>query len=174
MTDHGKIGVFKPAFFLHVDAYDPVPIYSNESGSLSLVKVFGGYTKTIDPKYPFDTTLEFGIDNLTTKTSRDGAITDLDCQLYLRSNVNGGGIHFTYSGVVVNNEKTEAVVAGKEKDATFTDAYVTNHPRAALDKSNTTEAWIQGKNLLGKGRFIRTEKGNLSVEYTVYVLEHEE
>lgn len=171
MSDPSTFANFKPAFFIHVDAGEPEQIYNNSTGSLTLVKVTGGYTKTLDPKYPFDTSIEFGLDNLTTKSSRDENIANLDCQLYLKSKKNGGGIHFTYSGVVHHNEKTLAVIGNKTKDSTFTDSYVTNHPSASLDETAKDEAWIEGKNLLGKGRFIRTESGSLAVEYYVYVLE---
>jgi len=171
MSVPADIATFKPAFFIHVDAAEPQQIYNNASGSLTLVKVNGGYTKALDPKYPFDTTIEFGLDNLTTKSNRDQSITNLDCQLFLKSKTNGGGIHFTYSGVVVNNEKTAAIVTKQASESSFTDAYVTNHPKASLDKSNEAESWIEGKNLLGKGRFVRTESGSLAVEYYVYVLE---
>ncbi|CCH43358.1 hypothetical protein BN7_2906 [Wickerhamomyces ciferrii] len=172
MSDPSSSATFKPAFFIHLEAEEPEQIYNNEAGSLTLVKVKGGYTKTLDPAYPFDTEVTFGIDNLTTSTARDGSIQNLDCQLYLKSKVNGGGIHFTYSGVVQQNEKSLAVITNQSKDLSFTDTYLTNHPKAVLSKENKEESWITGKNLLGKGRFIRNENGTLCVEYNVFVLEH--
>ncbi len=171
MSDPSSIASLKPAFFLHVDADEPQPIYKNAQGSLTLVKLNGGYTKTLDPKYPFDTEVEFGIDNLTTKAGRDGTITNLDCQLYLKSKKNGGGIHFAYSGVVIQGEQVVDVVLKKSNDSGFTESYVTNHPIVTLDESNKEESWIQGKNLIGKGRFTRSESGKLAVEYYVYALE---
>lgn len=160
----------KPAFFIHLDVEEPDPIYSNESGSLTYVYVKTGYTKTLDSNYPFDTEVKYGLDNLTTSTAT-GETTSLDCQLYLKSKVNGAGIHFTYSGVVVPSKEQGDVFSRVSKAQEFNQGYVTNHPKAVLDANAKTESWISNKNLISRGRFLRDDEGKLSVEYYVYVLE---
>jgi hypothetical protein len=161
----------KPAFFIHLDVEEPKPIYTNDAGSLTYVAVTEGYTKTLDDKYPFDAEVLFGFDNLTT-TAATGDTINLACQLYLKSKVNGAGIHLSYSGVVVPSKEQGAVLTGAGAiEQGFDQGYVTNHPKAALDADAKTESWISDKNLIGRGRFLRNEKGVLSVEYYVYVLE---
>lgn len=160
----------KAAFFMHLEVEEPELILNNQAGSLVNVKVKSGYTKTVDEEYPFDTTIEFGWDNLRTSTAT-GATTTLDCQLFLKSKDSGAGIQFNYSGVVVASEAQGKVLKKESKEHDYLDGYVTSHPTVVLDEKATKESWITSKNLLGRGHFVRNEKNELAVEYYVYVLE---
>ncbi|CCH43359.1 hypothetical protein BN7_2907 [Wickerhamomyces ciferrii] len=173
MTDPLSLIKLKPAFFLHVEAVpeEPEQIYHNESGSLTLGKIAGGYTKTIDESYPFDTEIMFGIDNLTSSASKGSKIQNLNCQLYLKSKANGGGIHFTYTGVAEHNDESLAVFSNQKKEVSFTDMYLTMSRTVTLSENNKEDFWIYGKTLVGKGRFLRTEAAVFAAEYYVYVIE---
>ncbi|CCH43360.1 hypothetical protein BN7_2908 [Wickerhamomyces ciferrii] len=170
--DTTNIAQFKPAFLLHFEVTEePVFINSNESTTLIHAKIAKGYSKSLDEKYSFETEALFGWDNVRIRAGRDSNIQDLDAQVFLKSKKNGGIIHLEYTGVSVNNEKSEAILKGGSESNSFTDAYITNHPKFTLDSKNTDEQWVQGRNFLGKGRHLRTEDGNFGIEYVVYVLE---
>lgn len=158
----------KPAFFIHLNVDEPQFVYSNQSGSLTLVKINDGYTKSLDPELKFDTEIIAGWDNLTTSVTTNNEVTTLDCQVFLKAK--NGQIHMKYSGVVVPNDKTAAIFNKTSKTTTFDDAYVTAHPTFELDEKLVDEKWVKSKNLLGKGRFIRNEDNSLAVEYNFYYI----
>lgn len=164
-----KYANLKPAFFVQLDLADPKPVLSNKSLSEVIVMVEGGYSKTLSPKYPFDLTIDFGWDTLTTQTASPET-TALDCHLYAKTK-DGKNVHITYTGVVVASEKQVDVITNKSKGHAFEESYVTMHPTVRVDEGVEAESWITKKNLLGRGRFTRNSEGKLGIDYYVYVLE---
>lgn len=164
-----KSPLFKPVLFFDVVADEGIPVLSNASKSLTVVNVKGGSVKSVDPAYPFEASIEFGSDDLTTPAGSNA--TNLDCKLYLKTK-NGSGALVRYLGVVHVEGKTLAVVANQSSTMEFSDGYVTNHPSFTLDAGVEKEyGWVATKNLIGKGRFVRDASGVLHVEYVVYVVE---
>ncbi|KAH3667862.1 hypothetical protein WICMUC_005262 [Wickerhamomyces mucosus] len=171
MSNPQSYATLKPAFFLHLDVEEPKPIFKNESGSLTLVPINGGYTKTIDPSYPFDTEVITGWDNLTTRSADGNQTITLDCSVYLKTKSNGSGVKFYYNGTIVPSEKQVDVITGKSSKHEPLEGYVTATPTVELDSNAVEEQWINHKKLIARGRFVRNEKGVLGVEYWVYVLD---
>lgn len=170
MTDPTTLAALKPAFFFHLDLEEPKPFVENSRGTETVVLVKGGYAESLAPEYPFDVKFELGWDILRTFTDKPG-VTHLDCDLFGHSNATGAGIHIWYDGVVIANDKVGAVLAGQSNGHDVTDAYVTNHPTFQIGASGDVESWANGKNFLGRGKFVRDDEGRLGIEYYVYALE---
>lgn len=169
MSEVAKFGQLKPTFMIHLELAEPQPFVSNARGTETVVMVKKGYTKTLSPEFPMDLEITLGWDILRTFVDKPG-VSILDCDLFGKSSTSGAGVHIWYDGVVQMTETALAVIRGESKGFEVDEGYVTCHPTFQFGDESAPEAWSNGKNFLGKGKFLRDEQGALQIEYYVYVL----
>ncbi|KAH3667981.1 hypothetical protein OGAPHI_001735 [Ogataea philodendri] len=159
----------KPVLFFDLDAAEPEPIFENESKSFTKVAVTGGSIRSVDASFPFESKVIDGYDNISFSQAQPG-IGSLDCVLYLDLGSGVKGL-VSYGGVVRLEGTTLQVVSKEKSHMGFSDGYVTCRPKFDLDSKSSKESWVNRHNFIGKGRFIRTDKGGLKVQYYVYTFD---
>ncbi|VEU22870.1 DEKNAAC103956 [Brettanomyces naardenensis] len=163
----------RPVIFIDEIAKEPTVAYSNESSEMQHVPLTGGFVKSLDPEhFPFDAVIEEGGDDITFLEGIP-AVGHLDCNLFLRFKDDPSKrAYVNYSGIVhMGGVSGEIVGEKKSTKMSFQDGYVTCHPKFFMSKNCKAERWVDSKNFLGKGRFLRDENGVLKVQYWLYALE---
>ncbi|ODV59224.1 DUF3237 domain-containing protein ASCRUDRAFT_113817 [Ascoidea rubescens DSM 1968] len=164
------IPTLKPVIFINIIVDEPSVVYSNDTTSLTYVNIKGGYTKSLDNDLPFDCDIIAGTDHITSINGiSNPPVSNLDCRILLKSKKNGGGIEMKYSGVVQINKAIADVFSKASSTMEYTDGYLSNSPYFLLDGSCADEKWVSNQNFIGKGRFVRDQQGNLTVQYYIYI-----
>lgn len=163
-------GVLKPILFIDEDAEEPQTAYSNESTFMQHVPLKGGFIKSLDPKYPFDAVITTGGDDITFQTGVPN-VGHLDCNVFLTFKDDPEKkAYINYSGICRMEGKIAEIVGGKETIMGFQDGYCTCHPKFFMSENTKAERWVDNKNFIAKGRFLRDANGGLKVQYWVYEL----
>lgn len=139
-----------------------------DSNLLDIVIIKSGKTTSLDPKFPFDTTIYHGRDDITVSTK--GTHFNLDCKVFgtLEDNT---GFSIWYGGVIQANAAIGGILGKKLNDMAYEDGYVTNNVYVTLDKgADSKYNWVETHNLIGRGRFFRDAEGTLNIEYKVYAV----
>lgn len=162
----------RPVIFIDEVAKEPIVAYSNESTAMQHVPLTGGFVKSLDEEnFPFDAVIEEGGDDITFKEGIPN-IGHLDCNLYLRFKDDPKKrAYVNYSGIVHMDGASGEIVGKQKSTMTFEEGYVTCHPQFYISADCKKERWVDSKNFLGKGRFLRDENGVLKVQYWLYALE---
>ncbi|QPG75856.1 hypothetical protein FOA43_003240 [Brettanomyces nanus] len=162
----------KPIIFIDEIAKEPITAYSNESALMQHVPLTGGFVKSLDPEnFPFDAVIEEGGDDITLREGIPN-IGHLDCNLYLRFKDDPTKrAYINYSGIVHLDGTSGEIIGKKKTGMSFQEGYVTCHPQFYVSEDCKAERWVDRKNFLGKGRFLRDDNGVLKVQYWLYILE---
>lgn len=135
---------------------------------LAIVPIKSGKTTSLDPGYPFNSTIYNGRDDIS--VSPDGSRFNLDCKVF--GTLEGGkGYSLHYNGIVRINSDVGAVLSGKSDTMDFKDGYAVNTVYVTLDKdAGESYKWAEASSLVGRGRFFRDSNG-LNIEYIVHVVQ---
>ncbi|ODQ65280.1 hypothetical protein NADFUDRAFT_70779 [Nadsonia fulvescens var. elongata DSM 6958] len=165
MTDF--VPQLKPAFHIVIDAEEGVPSFANHKGQQTYIGIKGGYTKTLDPEFPFDITISHGSDDLLTSNTSKNKATILDCKVYGTLNdEKKTPVQIKYSGLVHFQDKVAAIANNQVNSMDWLDGYATCHMNIDIAPGTSAE-WVNDWNLVGRGRFFRDSNGGLHVEYIV-------
>lgn len=136
---------------------------------LDIVIIKSGKTTSLDPEFPFDTTVYHGRDDITVSTK--GTHFNLDCKVFGNIDGDNTGYSIWYSGIVRTNAAVGGVL-GKESNAmAYDDGYLVNNVFVTLDKgADSKYNWVETHVLVGRGRFFRDDSGTLNIEYKVYAV----
>ncbi|CDK25825.1 unnamed protein product [Kuraishia capsulata CBS 1993] len=160
--------LLKPALFVHLEAEDGLPIYSESTGSMSCVRVKSGYITGVGKNHPFEAKINFGFDDIRLSPGSSTGI--LDCHLY-GTTAKGKGLFIHYTGVVHMVGTVAEILQNKKSYMDFDDGYVTCSPDDFKIDSGAEEEWVKDQKLSGKGRFLRNSEGGLVVQYYLYEVE---
>lgn len=169
-----KVPELVPVFFINLKLQDPNAVLSNDTyaHAVTLVNIVDGTITTVPNKLNLELEANdlVGIDHITADTKVGS--NKLDCYVYGKT-PSGAGVHIHYFGVVKASPAIgQALGGGKSFETSFDDDYVTSNPVILFDgKAEDKYLWAKKENLIGKGRFVRDEAGDLFVQYYVYVLQ---
>lgn len=143
---------------------------NTKSKVLNHANVLWGEIRTIknDLGLEFDVLDIHGFDDITTNST--GNYNELDCRLYGKT-PSGAGAFVSYYGIFNLTKDITDVLTEQSKEHDFATSSLHNNPRFQLDDSAEDKyKWVQKENLLGRGRFCRSEDNSLHVQYFVYVV----
>lgn len=162
------VASLKPVFLLSLDLEEVQPVSSRDGGDEVIVVIKSGFTKSYDEKFPFNSTIYHGRDDILVNPG--ATHNNLNCLVFGKTDDNVGyTIH--YGGVVVQSDAVNNVLGGKSNGHAYEDAYVTNNMLVHLSKNATEKYdWIKFHNLVGRGRFFRDENKGLHIEYIMHII----
>ncbi|VVT44618.1 uncharacterized protein SAPINGB_P000476 [Magnusiomyces paraingens] len=165
MSTQESIITLKPVFHLSFDLEEIQPVASRAAGDDVVVNITGGFTKSYDEKYPFNSTILHGRDDILVNPTHNS----LDCRVYGKTE-DGAGFTIRYGGIVQASAPVGAVCSGQSNGHTYEESYVTNNMTVFIDKDAPKKYdWIKFHNLVGRGRFFRDDKG-FHIEYIMHAI----
>ncbi|KAK9314168.1 hypothetical protein V1522DRAFT_422242 [Lipomyces starkeyi] len=156
--------VFKPVFHLYINAENSELVSTFETGKPGkriFVQIHEGYCDSSDDNYPFNIKIKSGTNWLY--LTPDNKLT-LDVRLRAETE-DGHGVYIHYEGYTYPTPAMNAIFDGSGSAMEFGETEFFIQPTIETDAPK--EGWVNNKYFVGKGRFVRNEKGVMGAEYYI-------